>query len=340
MANITLPGFDERDQLRQNASLRHVAEDLKANYAPLVSPAFTTPSLGVATATSLNGLTITSTTGTLTVALGKTLTWSNTITIAGTDGSTLNVGAGGTLGSLAYLSAAPAGTLTGTTLNSTVVTSSLTGLGTVTTGVWQATAVGVAYGGTGQTSLTANNVILGNGTSAVQFVAPGASGNVLTSNGTTWTSAAPPTTWALVKKTSDQSISSNTSLADDSALQFTMAANKTYAIRAYYSVSVGTGGVKISFNGPSSPTRLRFGAISGAGTSGASFQNGSLVASLYDTAIFNFTGGSSVMAFHFQGVVENGSTAGTFAMRIAQSSSSASATVYEKGSWLEYVEIA
>lgn len=50
----------------------------------------------------------------------------------------------------------------------------------------------VANGGTGTTSLTANNVLLGNGTSALQVVAPGASGNVLTSNGTTWASAAPP----------------------------------------------------------------------------------------------------------------------------------------------------
>lgn len=48
----------------------------------------------------------------------------------------------------------------------------------------------VANGGTGATTLTANNVILGNGTSAVSFVAPGTSGNILTSNGTTWTSAA------------------------------------------------------------------------------------------------------------------------------------------------------
>lgn len=48
----------------------------------------------------------------------------------------------------------------------------------------------VGNGGTGATTLTANNVIIGNGTSAVQFVAPGSSGNVLTSNGTTWTSAA------------------------------------------------------------------------------------------------------------------------------------------------------
>ena len=48
----------------------------------------------------------------------------------------------------------------------------------------------VANGGTGQSSLTTNNVILGNGTSGVQFVAPGTAGNVLTSDGTTWTSAA------------------------------------------------------------------------------------------------------------------------------------------------------
>ena len=49
----------------------------------------------------------------------------------------------------------------------------------------------VANGGTGAATLTANNVLLGNGTSALQVVAPGTSGNVLTSNGTTWQSTAP-----------------------------------------------------------------------------------------------------------------------------------------------------
>lgn len=53
-------------------------------------------------------------------------------------------------------------------------------------------AVPVANGGTGVATLTANNVLLGNGTSAVQVVAPGTSGNVLKSNGTTWTSGALP----------------------------------------------------------------------------------------------------------------------------------------------------
>jgi hypothetical protein len=50
--------------------------------------------------------------------------------------------------------------------------------------------LGVSGGGTGLATITANNVILGNGTSAVQVVAPGTAGNVLTSNGTTWSSTA------------------------------------------------------------------------------------------------------------------------------------------------------
>jgi hypothetical protein len=53
------------------------------------------------------------------------------------------------------------------------------------------TDLAVADGGTGSSSLTANSVMLGNGTSALSgnMVAPGAAGRLLVSNGTTWTSA-------------------------------------------------------------------------------------------------------------------------------------------------------
>ena len=51
------------------------------------------------------------------------------------------------------------------------------------------TDLAVADGGTGASSLT--GVVIGNGTSAMTAVAAGTSGNVLTSNGTTWTSSAP-----------------------------------------------------------------------------------------------------------------------------------------------------
>jgi hypothetical protein len=56
---------------------------------------------------------------------------------------------------------------------------------------YSGTALPVANGGTGATTLTANYVLLGNGTSAPQMIAPSSSGNVLTSNGTTWASTAP-----------------------------------------------------------------------------------------------------------------------------------------------------
>jgi hypothetical protein len=54
--------------------------------------------------------------------------------------------------------------------------------------------ISVASGGTGLETLTAESVVIGNGTDAVKFVAPGSSSNVLTSNGTAWVSQAAATT--------------------------------------------------------------------------------------------------------------------------------------------------
>jgi hypothetical protein len=54
---------------------------------------------------------------------------------------------------------AAAGTLTGTTLNATVVTSSLTEVGTIGTGTWNGATVGPTYGGTGFSSYTTGDVL-------------------------------------------------------------------------------------------------------------------------------------------------------------------------------------
>ena len=53
--------------------------------------------------------------------------------------------------------------------------------------------MGVAQGGTASSTLTANSVLIGNGTSALKLVAPGTSGNVLSSDGTNWASTAAAT---------------------------------------------------------------------------------------------------------------------------------------------------
>ena len=75
--------------------------------------------------------------------------------------------------------------ITGGTIDGVVITG-----GTVS---GLATDLAVADGGTGASTLAANAVLLGNGTSALQTVAPSTSGNVLKSNGTTWVSDAPDT---------------------------------------------------------------------------------------------------------------------------------------------------
>jgi len=62
----------------------------------------------------------------------------------------------------------------------------------VTGSITASSPIAVSSGGTGLATLTANNVILGNGTSNPSFVAPGNSANVLTSNGTTWVSSVVP----------------------------------------------------------------------------------------------------------------------------------------------------
>jgi hypothetical protein len=117
-----------------------------------VSPSLTTPSLGVATATSINGLTITSSTGTLTVTNAKTLSVSNTLTFTGTDSSSVAFGAGGTvLYSGGALGTPSSGTLTNCTfptLNQNTTGSAATFTSTSQNSQFNSVGVGTAGSGT------------------------------------------------------------------------------------------------------------------------------------------------------------------------------------------------
>lgn len=75
---------------------------------------------------------------------------------------------------------APAGTLSGTTLNATVVSSSLTSVGTIATGVWNGTAVGPTFGGTGLTSYATGDTIYASASNVLSKLSIGSTGQVLT----------------------------------------------------------------------------------------------------------------------------------------------------------------
>jgi hypothetical protein len=91
-----------------------------------------------------------------------------------------------------------AAAITGTTITaSTVFAGSGASLSALNGSNISSGTVAVGVGGTGIGALTNNNVILGNGSSAVKFVAPGTAGNVLVSDGTTWTSNTAPSSGAL-----------------------------------------------------------------------------------------------------------------------------------------------
>ena len=95
-------------------------------------------------------------------------------------------------GFIDYLASPPA--IGGTAANAasfTTISGDGFGISNITAANITAGTLTVPRGGTGLGSLTNNSVILGNGTSEVKFVAPGTVGNVLTSDGTTWTSSTP-----------------------------------------------------------------------------------------------------------------------------------------------------
>ena len=98
--------------------------------------------------------------------------------------------------------------LSSNALGSGVTGSSLTAVGTLATGVWQATAIGATYGGTGLTSYTIGDVIYASGTSSLAKLTTTTAGYLLSANGA---GAAPEYKQLLVRDAAANSIATITS---------------------------------------------------------------------------------------------------------------------------------
>jgi hypothetical protein len=142
------------------------------------SPSLTTPTLGVASATSVNKVAITApaTGSTLTIADGKTLTASNTLTFTGTDTSSVAFGAGGTV---LYSGGALGTPSSGTLTNCTFPTLNQNTTGSAATLTTPRAINGVNFDGSAAITVTAAAGTLSGGT-----LAAGVTASSLTSVGT------------------------------------------------------------------------------------------------------------------------------------------------------------
>jgi hypothetical protein len=204
----------------------------------------------------------------------------------------------------------------------------------------------VANGGTGASTLTANNVILGNGTSAVAFVAPSTSGNVLTSNGTTWQSTAPSGGATFYARSTDLTRTSTDTLSADTVLTHstTWVGSAMYVVQGTLFIisTSGTPEFAFQFNGPTADT-VNIGFVAS--------RAGTTANTLVDRVTAFATGGTggstvdlnaNVAAFvNFSGSFLTNATPGStaFSLEWAQGTSNATGTTLLTGSWMSIKKV-
>ncbi len=203
-----------------NLSAALVGTTGTGSFVMATSPTLVTPVLGVATATSINKVTITAptTSATLTLVTGSSLITAGANSLTLTTTGTTNV-------------TFPSGT--STLVNTAVATlSSLASIGTITTGTWNASVIAGQYGGTGVNNSGKTITLGGN------FVTSGAFATTLTSTATT--NVTLPTTGTLATLAGTESFTNKTLTSSTNVLGgVTMTLGSDAAYDLYYRDSSG-----------------------------------------------------------------------------------------------------
>lgn len=139
-------------------------------------------------------------------------------------------------------------------------------------------------------------------------------------------------------------VNATVSFADITGLTVAIKASKVYLVELYlfYITNATTTGAQFGFNGPAGSSLLAFGQDSASTPGIASTNIAAGVISAYETNIVtSTTGPAAVRAIaQIQGIIENGTTAGTLAARCRSEVAVAAGLTVQRGSWMKVREIA
>lgn len=179
---------------------------------------------------------------------------------------------------------------------------------------------------------TAGDLIKGTGSGTFDRLGIGSTGQVLTvtSGAPAWETVAAGPTIKTVRKSADQSVTSSTTLVNDTHLKFAVAASETYIFQLwlYTYAADGTPDIKVTCAGPAGSTvlwsssQVIFNAA--AATTLTSVNTSGVSADLFVDA--------NNRAIQLYGTIANGGTAGDLQFQWAQNTSSANSTTIKAGS--------
>ncbi|MCS6935682.1 MAG: hypothetical protein NZM35_11130, partial [Chitinophagales bacterium] len=165
----------------------------------------------------------------------------------------------------------------------------------------------VPNGGTGVNNIPANGVVIGNGTSPITTVAPGAAGNVLMSNGTTWTSTSSSGQFILNQNATDQTANFR--------ITGTGRANTSFESPVYTRADAGTVAIRPNTNS----------------TTAIQLQNAGGTSILNLDAVNNRVGIGLTNPGHVLHVTETGSTGAVAGIQVDETNAGQAVVINESG---------
>lgn len=189
------------------------------------------------------------------------------------------------------------------------------------------------------TVTTSGDVIYATGSSAVTRLGIGSTGQVLTvaAGVPSWATAAAGATIKSVRKSANQSVTSSTTVINDTHLKFAVAANETYIFQLFlwtYAAD-GTPDIKLTCTGPSGST--------------VSWSSSQVIFNAAGSTTLTVVSASGVTADLFvdanergiqlYGTIANGANAGDLQLQWAQNTSSANSTTVKAGSYIFGIKV-